>query len=56
MSARHTSMVYTDVEGIAYLVASGVASGTGSSPSERMTLKTTKRNGTKVEVTKSGIA
>ena len=52
MSTRHRSMVYTDVEGIAYLVASGVASGTGSSSSERMALKTTKGNGMRVECRK----
>ena len=49
-------MTYSDGDSGTYLVASGVDSGTGTSPSERMTLKTTKRNGTRVEVTKRGIA
>jgi hypothetical protein len=56
VSVRRTSVLYSDDDSIDYLVASGVDSGTGSSPSERMTLKTTKRKGTRVEVTKSGIA
>lgn len=49
-------MTCSEGNSVTHLVASGVESGTGSSPSERMTLKTTKRNGTNVEVTKSGIA
>lgn len=51
-----TSTTRSDRASVTYLVASGVDNGTGSSPSERMTLKTTKRNGTSVDVTKSGIA
>lgn len=49
-------MTCSDGASVTHLVASGVGNGTGSSSSERMTLKTTKRNGTSVEVTKSGIA
>jgi len=37
-------------------VTSGVDSGTGFSSSERMTLKTTKRSGTRVDVTKTSDA
>ena len=46
----------SDRASVTYLVASGVDNGTGCSLSERMTLKTTKRNGTSIDVTKSGIA
>ena len=49
-------MTCSDGDSVTYLAAWGVDNGTGSSPSERMTLKTTRRNGTRVEVTKSGMA
>lgn len=56
VSGKHSSMTCSDIDSMTYLVASDVDSGKGFSPSERTTLKTTKRNGTRVEVTKSGIA
>lgn len=41
---------------VTYLVASEVDNGSGFGSADRTTLKTTKRNGTSVDVTKSGIA
>jgi hypothetical protein len=50
VSGKHPSMICSEIDSMAYLVALGVGSGKGFSPSEWTTLKMTKRNRARVEV------